>query len=320
MHMQNLLRILRFLRHFNIFHALGWRHFLDFFFSCDVEEWKLSVPCLVFLIRLESKDNRVKVAVWTFYSLERRALERVVNYWHYLKRGLGCRYPQAPLYVSEEIRTRDILKVRGNYCDSKKKHEYLWKSWMLDCKMSWQQIFWKTSNGVLVRTDTLLDPSQDLQFCAGIGALSEELHLSYKELLHSLSGEQVENDITPNWNCWGTFGRQDAVTLTTMHCLTHTHTHTYPFLSVLKKRKDSWPGFQFIQLPGINGFTFFSPWGLAKRHFSGCQTLQWSQRLRQTECLYAWNTVAVYWNYDLQHKSFKICLSRPIWTCPAVNL
>lgn len=98
------------------------------------------------------------------------------------------------------------------------------------------------------------------------------------------------------------------------------NTNTYPFLNVLKKRKDSWPGFQFIQLPGINGFPFFLPRGLAKRHFSGCQTLQWSQRLRQTGCLYAWNTVAVYWNYDLQHKSFKISLLRPVWICPAVNL
>lgn len=53
---------------------------------------------------------------------------------------------------------------------------------MLDFKkMSWQQIFWKISSGVLVRTDTLLDPSQDLQFCAGFGTLSQELHLSYKK-------------------------------------------------------------------------------------------------------------------------------------------
>lgn len=81
-----------------------------FLFSCDVEEWKLSVPCVVFLIRLESKDNRVKVAVLAFYSLEKKALERVMNYWCYLKRGLGCGYPQIPLYVLEEIRTKGHLK------------------------------------------------------------------------------------------------------------------------------------------------------------------------------------------------------------------
>lgn len=32
------------------------------------------------------------------------------------------------------------------------------------------------------------------------------------------------------------------------------------------------------------------------------------------------NCVAVGWNYGLQHRSFKMYLLRPVWTCPAVNL
>lgn len=56
------------------FSCLGVKAFHKFLFSFDVEEQKLSVPCLVFLIRLERRDDRVKVVVVTFYSLEKKGL------------------------------------------------------------------------------------------------------------------------------------------------------------------------------------------------------------------------------------------------------
>lgn len=63
-------------------------------------------------------------------------------------------------------------------------------------------------------------------------------------------------------------------------------------------------------------FPFFPLGALLNVTFQAVR-LQWSQRLRQTGCLE--HSVAVYWNHDLQHKSFKISLLRPVWTHPSVN-
>lgn len=94
------------------------------------------------------------------------------------------------------------------------------------------------------------------------------------------------------------------------------NTHTYPFLSVLKKRKDSWSGFQFIHLPGINGFPFFSPWGLANVTF---QAVTFCNEARDGDKLGAFtpgtlcSCILELWSaaQELQDLSFKASLDMP---------